>query len=104
MPASIKALPNRVYITYLMAEYSLRPVPQMEIRKYIGMTSISQKRKKSSRSREQKTPRMLVSRSSSQAKYSRGLRSIFQEMSTTRKPRKAISITRGRLRPSTPRW
>ncbi|MBA7692090.1 hypothetical protein ES703_100648 [subsurface metagenome] len=104
MPTSITALPKRVYITYFIAEYSFRPVPHIEIRKYIGMTSISQKRKKSSRSREQNTPRMLVSRSKSQAKYSRGLRSIFQEMSTTRKPRKAMSITRGRLKPSTPRW
>ncbi|MBA7697808.1 hypothetical protein ES703_106479 [subsurface metagenome] len=103
IPASIKALPNKVYTTYFIAEYSLLPVPQMVIRKYIGIISISQKRKNSSRSREQNTPRMLVSRSRSQAKYSRGLKSIFHEMRTTRKPRKVISISKGRLRPSTPR-
>jgi len=103
MPASIIALPNKVYITYFIAEYSLLPVPQMEMRKYIGITSISQKRKKSKRSREQNTPRMLVSRSRSQAKYSRGLKSIFHEIRTTRKPRRVINITRGRLKPSTPR-
>ena len=90
-------------MTYLMAEYSRRPVPQMEIRKYIGMTSISQKRKKSSRSREVNTPRMLVSSSSTQAKYSRTLRWTFQEIRTTRKPRRAIKRTSGRLMPSTPR-
>jgi len=103
IPASIKALPNKVYTTYFIAEYSLLPVPQIEMRKYIGMISISQKRKNSNRSREQNTPRMLVSRSNSQAKYSLGLRSIFHEIRTTRKPRKVISIINGRLRPSTPR-
>ena len=60
-------------MTYFIAEYSLRPAPQMEIKKYIGITSISQKMKKSRRSREANTPIMLVSRSSNQAKYSRGL-------------------------------
>jgi hypothetical protein len=98
------ALPNKVYTTYFIAEYSLLPVPQIEIKKYIGITSISQKRKNSKRSREQNTPRMLVSRSRSQAKYSLGLRSIFHEMRTTKKPRRLISITKGRLKPSTPRW
>jgi hypothetical protein len=104
MPASIKALPNKVYTTYFIAEYSLLPVPQIEMRKYIGITSISQKRKNSRRSREQNTPKMLVSKSRSQAKYSLGLKSIFHEMRTTRKPSKAINITKGRLKPSTPRW
>ena len=104
MPASIMALPNRVYTTYFMAEYSFLPLPQMEIRKYMGMTSISQKMKNSNRSREQNTPRMLVSSRRSQAKYCRTLKSTFQEMRTTRKPIRVVKTTRGRLRPSTPKW
>jgi len=97
------ALPNKVKITYFIAEYSFLPEPQIEIKKYIGITSISQKTKNKRRSREVNTPRMLVSRSKSQAKYSRTLRSIFHEMRTTMKPRNAISITKGKLSPSTPR-
>ena len=54
--------------------------------------------------REANTPMMLVSRRRSQAKYSRGLRLIFHEISTERKPRKVVSSTSGRLSPSTPRW
>ena len=76
----------------------------MEIRKYIVIISISQKRKNSSRSKELNTPRMLVSRSRSQAKYSRGRRLIFHEIKTTRNPKKVISRIRGRFKPSTPRW
>jgi len=104
MPASIIALPSKVKTTYFIAEYSLLPVPQIEIKKYMGITSISQNRKNKRRSREQNTPRILVSSSKSQAKYSRGLRSIFHEIRITRKPRKAVSTTRGKLKPSTPRW
>jgi hypothetical protein len=104
IPANIRALPNKVYITYLIAEYSFLPAPQIEIRKYIGIISISQKTKKSNKSREQNTPRILVSSNKSQAKYSRTLRSIFQEIRTTRKPIKVVSRTSGRLRPSTPKW
>ena len=74
IPASIKALPNRVYRTYFIAEYSFLPEPQTDIRKYMGITSISHMRKNSRRSRDINTPRMLVSSSRSQAKYSRGLR------------------------------
>ena len=35
--------PNNVYRKNLIAEYSLRPWPQMPIRKYIGTSMISQK-------------------------------------------------------------
>jgi len=87
-----------------MEEYSFLPEPQTEIRKYMGIISISQKMKNSSRSREQKTPRILVSRSRSQTKYSRTLRCSFQDIRTTIKPRKAVNTTSGMLRPSTPRW
>ena len=76
----------------------------MEIKKYMGIISISQNRKNSRRSREQNTPIMLVSNSNSQAKYSRGLRSIFHEMRTTRKPKTVVSTIRGRFKPSSPRW
>src|SRR4030043_1002786 len=102
IPASIIALPTRVYITYLIDEYSFLPLPQTEIRKYMGTSSSSQKRKNKTRSKEQKTPNMLVSRSNNQMKYSLGLNWIFHETSTAKTPRNVINITRGKLRPSTP--
>src|SRR4030042_3853070 len=103
MPASIIALPTRVYITYLIDEYSFLPLPQTEMRKYIGTSSSSQKRKNKTRSKEQKTPSMLVSRSNNQMKYSLGRNSIFHDTSTASTPRNVISITRGKLSPSIPR-
>jgi hypothetical protein len=90
-------------MTYFMAEYSFLPDPHMDIRKYIGMSSSSQNMKKSSMSREQKTPSTQVSSSNSQKKYSRVLSDIFQDISTARKPSSVASSTRGRLNPSTPR-
>jgi hypothetical protein len=103
----MKALPNSVYITNFVAEYSFLPrgggVPQMEINMYMGISSTSQKRKKSKRSRDMKTPRIPVSRIKSQAKYSFVLRLIFHETKTATNPRKVVSITMGKLRPSTPR-
>src|SRR4030042_6121860 len=104
IPASIIALPTRVYITYLIDEYSFLPPPQTEMRKYIGISSSSQNKKKRTMSKEQKTPSMLASRSNNQMKYSLGLNWIFHDTSTAKTPRNVISITRGKLRPSTPRW
>ena len=51
MATSMKALPRMVKIRNFIAEYSLRPVPQMEMSMYIGTSSSSQNRKNSSRSR-----------------------------------------------------
>ena len=45
--------------TNLVAEYSLRPDPQMEISRNIGKSSSSQKRKKSRKSSAVNTPRTL---------------------------------------------
>ena len=56
IPTSINALPNMVKITNFIAEYSFRPVPQMEIRKNIGISSSSQNRKNRKKSRAVKTP------------------------------------------------
>jgi len=74
----------------------------MEIRKYMGIISISQKIKNRSRSREANTPRMLVSSSSSQMKYSLTLVWTFYDMRIDKKPRKVVNITIGILKPSTP--
>ena len=69
----------------------------------MGMTSISQKIKNSSRSSEQKTPRTLVSSTSSQIKNSLVRVSTCQEIRTAIKPSKPVNTTSGRLMPSTPR-
>jgi hypothetical protein len=76
----------------------------MDIRKYMGISSISQKMKKSRKSREAKTPVMAACKSRIQAKYSRTRMFIFQDMSITRKPIRAERMTKGRLKPSTPTW
>ena len=60
MPTSIKALPRIVKMRNFIAEYSFRPVPQMDISIYMGTSSNSQNRKKSSKSNEQKTPMTAV--------------------------------------------
>ena len=53
---NMKALPSKVNITNFIAEYSFLPVPQIDIKKYIGNNSSSQNMKKRIRSRETKTP------------------------------------------------
>src|SRR5579871_2215758 len=104
IPASMKAEPATVNSTNLSAAYSLRPVPQIEMRKYIGTSSTSQNRKKSRKSREVNTPRTPVSRISIQAKYSFVRRSMLHEMSTDSNVRPVVSSTSGTLSPSTPTW
>ena len=69
----------------------------------MGTSSTSQKRKNTSKSWAQKTPMMLEIIMSSHAKYSLTLTLIFHEARTAMKPRKEVNITRGMLRPSTPR-
>ena len=59
-----------VKIRNFIAEYSLRPVPQMEMSMNIGTSSSSQNRKKSSRSRAVNTPMTADWSNSSQKKYS----------------------------------
>ena len=102
MPTSIKAEPKNVYNTYFHAEYTRFPLPQTEIRKYIGTSSISQNRKNRTKSSALNTPRRLVSRTSSQAKYSLGLSSIRHEINTETSPRKAVNSASGKERPSSP--
>src|SRR3989304_4023058 len=102
-PTSMSALPLMVKSTNFIAEYSLRPDPQIEIRKYIGISSTSQKRKKRIRSCAVKTPSTPVSNASSQAKYSLDRSSMFHEMSMATTNRNVVRITIVSDRPSTPR-
>ena len=53
---SMAALPRMVNIRNFIAEYSRRPVPQVEMSIYMGTSSSSQKRKKSKRSLAANTP------------------------------------------------
>src|SRR5436309_9279105 len=102
IPTSISAEPKNVYNTYFQAEYTLLPLPQTEIRKYIGTSSISQNRKNSTKSSALNTPSRLVSSTSSQAKYSLGLSSVRQEISTETRPRNAVRRASGSDSPSSP--
>ena len=86
-----------------MAEYSLRPLPQMDISMYMGTNSTSQNRKKRSRSNDEKTPMTAVWRINSQTKYSRTLMLMRQEASTAHSPSKPVRVIKGALRPSTPK-
>ena len=52
-----------------MAEYSRRPLPQIEIRKNMGISSSSQKTKKSRKSSEVNTPTTAPWSASSHTKY-----------------------------------
>ena len=103
IPTSMNALPRKVNIRNFIAEYSLRPLPQTAIRKYIGTSSISQKRKKSRKSSAVKTPITAVCRTRSQMKYSRTRCFTLHEAKTAAAPMRPVSSTIGALRPSTPR-
>ena len=81
-----------------------RSCPQMPIRKYIGISIASQKRKKRNRSSETKTPITPVSSTSSEMKKPCTRWSIdFQDASIAIGVRNVVSSTRNRLMPSTPR-
>ena len=74
MPTSMNALPKMVNIRNFIAEYSrllLGSLPQMAMRKNIGISSSSQNRKKSRKSSDVNTPITPVCNASSQMKYSR---------------------------------
>ena len=101
MATSMKALPSKVNITNFIAEYSLRPVPQMEISMYMGSSSSSQNRKNISRSRVANTPITAVCNSSSQMKYSFTRWLTRQEASTAQNPSSPVRAIRGALNPST---
>ena len=103
IPTSMKALPKKVNIRNFIAEYSLRPLPQTAIRKYIGTSSISQNRKKSRKSSAVKTPMTAVCSTRSHMKYSRTRCLTPHEAKTAAAPMSPVSSTSGALRPSTPR-
>ena len=105
MPTNMKALPMKVKTRNFIAEYCLRPLPHLEMRKYIGRSSSSQKMKNRIKSRDTNTPMTAVWSSSSHMKYSLTWSLMpCQEAKTAHMPRRAVSSTRGILRPSTPRW
>ena len=103
MPTSMKALPMKVKITNFIAEYSLRPLPHIEMRKNMGTSSSSQKMKNIRKSRDVKTPITAVWSASSHTKYSRTRCFTLQEPNTATMPRSPVSSTIGALSPSTPR-
>ena len=85
-----------------IAEYSRRPVPQVEMSRYIGTSSTSQKRKNSRKSSAVKTPSTAVCSTNSQMKYSRTRCPMWKETNTAHRPSRPVSITSGALMPSTP--
>ena len=103
MPTSMKALPNSVKMMNFMAEYSRRPLPQSEMRKYIGKSSSSQKMKNRTASMETNTPVTAVWSTNSQTKYSFTRTWMFQDAKAAHMPSSAVRSTRGTLSPSTPR-
>ena len=56
IPISMNALPSIVKMRNFIAEYSRRPLPHMDMRKNIGISSSSQNRKKSRKSIAVNTP------------------------------------------------
>ena len=67
---NIAALPKMVKIKNFMAEYSRLPLPHTLMSIYIGISSNSQKRKKSRRSSDVNTPMTAVCNINNQTKYS----------------------------------
>ena len=104
IPISINALPSKVNIRNFIAEYSFLPLPQIDIRKYIGMSSNSQNIKNITRSRETNTPTTAVWSISSQAKYSLTLKVTCQDANTAHTPSMEAKVTNGKLNPSIPMW
>ena len=99
---SMKAEPRMVKIRNFIAEYSRRPVPQVEISRYIGTSSTSQNRKNSRKSSAVNTPSTAVCSTNSQMKYSRTRWAMWKDTKTAHNPSKPVSITSGALMPSTP--
>ena len=103
IPTSMNALPRKVKIRNFIAEYSRRPLPQMEIRKNMGTSSSSHRRKNRMKSSAVKTPITAVWRMSSHTKYSRTRSLIPHDAKMAVMPRRPASSTIGALSPSTPR-
>ena len=103
IPTSISAPPSIVKIKNFMAEYSLRPLPQMAMRKNIGTSSSSQNRKNIKKSRAVKTPNAAVINTSNHTKYSRTRCWIPHDAKTATIPSRPVRSTSGALRPSTAR-
>ena len=92
-----------VKIRNFIAEYSRRPVPQVDMSRYIGTSSSSQNKKNSRKSRAVNTPITAVCSTSSQMKYSLTRLPTWNDAKTAHNPSNPVSITSGALRPSTPR-
>ena len=102
IPIIKKAPEVSVNIKNFIAEYWAFPEPQIDIKKYIGINSASQKTNKSNMSREENTPVTTPCKINNHIKYSRSLKLIFREAITAQKPKMPVSKTRGALKPSTP--
>ena len=103
IPTNIKALPMKVKRRNFIAEYSFLPLPQIEIKKYIGISSNSQNKKNRNISNEVKTPIIEVCNIKSHIKYSLTLNLIFHDAITAQNPNNPVSNTIGALKPSTPK-
>ena len=103
IPTSMNALPSIVNMRNFIAEYSRRPLPQMDMRKNMGMSSSSQNRKNRKKSREVNTPMTAPWRARSQTKYSLTRCPMLQEANIATIPSRPVSRTSGALRPSTAR-
>ena len=102
MATSMNADPRMVKIRNFIAEYSRRPVPQVEISRYIGISSISQNRKNNRKSSDVNTPITAVCSTNSQMKYSFTRSPMWNDTNTAHNPKSPVSITNGALMPSTP--
>ena len=100
IPISMKALPRIVNIKNFIAEYSFLPVPQIDIRKNIGINSSSQKRKKSRKSIEVNTPTTAPCRASNHMKCSLVLSDTFHEAKIETIPSNPVNKISGALIPS----
>ncbi len=109
-PSSITAEPSSVYRMNRFAAGTLAPLPQRAIRKYIGISTISKARKKSTRSSTAKVASMPTSRRRNSPTKDRAEGtpspdgSRRSEYSAQRKVSSEVSTSSGSETPSTPRW
>ena len=99
---NIKTLPRIVNTKNFIAEYSLRPLPQIDMRKYMGINSSSQNIKNIIKSKEVNTPITDACKISSQTKYSLTLDFTDHDAKIAQNPRIPVKSISGALMPSIP--
>ena len=92
-----------VKIMNFIAEYSFLPVPQIEIKKNIGISSSSQNRKNRKKSKDVNTPMTAPCKTNSHMKCSFMRTETLHDAKTATIPRIPVSKTNGALSPSIPR-